>query len=83
MKKALGKLAEKQIEFICKECSLTEEELFNMSEDDLYDKVYEPICDIEIEEVCSNGGENESERCEMASDIVTLLGNALRLQDRG
>ncbi|MBE5933396.1 MAG: hypothetical protein E7263_08265 [Lachnospiraceae bacterium] len=78
MKKALQELTESQIEFICNECSVTEEELHNMEEDQLYDDVYETMCNIEIDEVCSKEGGEDTERCEIASDIVTILGNAIR-----
>ena len=53
------------------------EQLYEMDEDALYDVVYEKMCDVEVEEVCNSSGESESDRCEMASDIVTLLGNTL------
>lgn len=77
MKESLNELNRKQIEFICAECSITEEELNNMEEDQVYDVVYEKMCDIEIDEVCSKEGDEDTERCEIASDIVTVLGNAL------
>jgi len=77
MKNALNKLNKKQIYFICKECSIDKMLLENMSERDLYDIVYEKMCDIEIEEVCANSTGKDTERCKMASDIVTILGNAL------
>ncbi|MCD8374070.1 MAG: hypothetical protein LUC20_03065 [Oscillospiraceae bacterium] len=47
-----------------------------MDDDELYDSVYDIMCDIEIAEL-GGDDEPESERCEMASDIVTILGNAL------
>lgn len=78
MKQALQELTETQIEFICSECSISEEELNSMDEVQLYDVVYETMCNIEIEEVCSNDGDEDTERCAIASDIVTILGNAIR-----
>lgn len=77
MKDALKNLSKEQIDFICNECTITKEKLFAMDEDNLYDNVYEKMCDIEIDEVCENGGGDETERCSIASDIVTILGNAL------
>lgn len=77
MKQALEKLSAEQIRFIYNECNITEEELLVMSEDELYDRVYDVMCDIELEELPDSDSEKESERCEMASDIVTELGNAL------
>lgn len=77
MKEAIKKLSNKHIRFICDECSITENELLSMDDDELYDRVYVPMCEIEIDEVCNNSGEEETERCEIASDIVTVLGNTL------
>lgn len=77
MREALKNLGAKEISFICKECSLDENRLFAMDDDTLYDVVYETMCNIEVEEVCKSDGEKDSERCEIASDIVTALGNAL------
>lgn len=76
MREALREFDEDYIAFICKECSLTYDELMDMNDDELYYKVYETMCNIEIEEVCNDDGE-ETERCELASDIVTALGNTL------
>ena len=76
MKEALKTLKKEQIDFICTECNISEDDLFALSEDDLYDRVYEVMCDIELEEI-PDSGETESERCILASGIVTVLGNAL------
>lgn len=77
MRKSLHKLKRAQVQFICNECAISKEELFAMDEDSLYDVVYEKMCDIEIDEVCRNEDEKDSIRCEVASDIVTIMGNAL------
>lgn len=77
MKNALKKLSKEHIVFICDECSVSEDELLSLDDDTLYDEVYEKMCDIEIDEVCSNDGEEETERCRIASDIVTILGNTI------
>lgn len=76
MKEALDKLTAEQIDFICAECRISTEELLALDEDALYDRVYDVMCDIELTEIPADNSE-ESERCEMASDIVTELGNAL------
>lgn len=80
MREALKKLKKKQIEFICEECGITEDQLFAMDEDELYDKVYEAMCDIECAETPSTN-EPLSEHCAMASNLVTILGNALESDD--
>ena len=76
MKEALDKLTAEQIDFICTECQIPKEELFALDEDALYDHVYDVMCDIELAEIPDDDSK-ESERCAMASDIVTELGNAL------
>lgn len=80
MKTALSILSKEQIEFICKECSVTQAELFDMDDDMLYDKVYDVMCDIECAETPSSN-EPLSEHCQMASDLVTIMGNFLCAED--
>lgn len=41
-------LSAEQIQFVCQECNITEEELFSFDDDELNDRVYEVMCDIEI-----------------------------------
>lgn len=55
-------LSAEQIRFICQECNITEKELFAFDDDELYDRVYEVMCDIEIAEIPDND-EPEGERC--------------------
>ena len=76
MKEALHDLDDNLIKFICTECQVTKSELFQMDEDTLYDKVYDHMCDIEIEETPSDNSPLTA-HCQMAADIVTELGNAL------
>ena len=70
MKEALGELNKKQIDFICRECSISEDKLKSLSEDELYESVYDVMCDIETDF-------SDEKRCKMASDIVTMLGNTI------
>jgi len=77
MKQALHNLTENQLKFICDECVVDMTELMEMSEEQVYDIVYETMCNIEVAEVCANIDGDDSERCAMASDIVTILGNAM------
>lgn len=76
MVEVLNELKKEQIEFICKECGITEEQLFAMDEDTLYDSVYDVMCDIECAET-PDGNEPLSEHCAMASELVTILGNTI------
>lgn len=75
---AAKQLTDEQVAFICTECAITEGALRSMTEDELYDVVYETMCQIEIDEVCENiGSDEDTVRCAIASDIVTLFGNAI------
>lgn len=77
MKQALDQLTAEQIDFICAECQISKEELLALDEDELYDRVYDVMCDIEMAEIPDSDEEEESKHCKMASSIVTELGNAL------
>lgn len=76
MREALPLLTSKQTEFICNECNITKDELFELDEDSLYDDVYDVMCDIECAETPSSD-EPLTEHCAIASDIVTILGNTI------
>lgn len=84
MREAIKQLSKAQKKFICEELEMTEEKLNDIADRDdagtgeekaleLYDK----MCNIELEELPTSDDEDESERCSMASDIVTILGNAI------
>lgn len=75
MKEILDGLTDKYILFICKECHIGKEELLAMDEDDLYDRAYDVLCDVEIAEIKDD--DEISHRGEMASYLVTILGNTL------
>lgn len=77
MKHAIKELSKTQIKFVCDECVIDTVTLKNMNEQQVYDIVYETMCNIEIEEVCANTDGNDTVRCAIASDIVTILGNAM------
>lgn len=80
MREVLKDLTGEQIEFVCKECGITEEELHAMDEDMLYEQVYDVMCDIECAETPSSNNPL-SERCEMASELVTILGNTIEADE--
>ena len=78
LKKASKKLTPEQIAFIAKEFNTTAEEIQSWDEDK-WDEIYDALFDIEVDEVMALGdNEPETERCIMASDIVTDLGDAIR-----
>lgn len=73
-RRAIHGLTHTQVDFVCNERSLTKEQLFSMTEEEL-DDVYEAMCEIEITETPDSG--DLSDRCKLASDVVTVMGNAL------
>ena len=80
MKNVIKDLTDAQFDFIKNELGFDKSEVLDMSEDEIYEKVYDAFCVIEeIETVASldNPDEGMSERGEMASVIVTALGNTL------
>ncbi|MDO4203537.1 MAG: hypothetical protein Q4D07_03430 [Selenomonadaceae bacterium] len=80
MKEILDGLTDKYILFICKECHIGKEELLAMDEDDLYDRVYDVLCDIEIAE--TKDDYEISARGETVSYLVTILGNTLAVEEK-
>ena len=76
MTEVLKTLEQEYIEFICYECGITEDELFGMDNDALYDRVYDVMCDIECAETPSDDAPL-TKRGEMAEYLVTELGNTL------
>lgn len=70
-------LEEEHLDFINEELGITEEQISQFTDDEVNDKIYEPMCDIEIEEISENDSIPESTRCKIASDIVTILGNSM------
>ena len=75
-KDGVESLEQDQLDFIETELGITPEQIASLVDDELNEKVYEPMCEIEIDEIPSSD-EEESERCKMASEIVTVLGNSL------
>ena len=70
-------LEEDHFAFIEDELHIGRDEMKDFDDEEFNDRIYEPMCEIEIEEVPDDDDEPESERCIMASDIVTVLGNSL------
>ena len=75
-KNGVEELEDRHFEFIESELRVTPDEISEFTDDELDEKVYGPMCDIEIEEIPSDDSE-ETERCKIASEIVTILGNSL------
>lgn len=79
MNKYIKYLNRKQLKFISSELNFSKDDLLQMSNDELYEKVYDPCCVIEEVEVVKSLDNDipESDRCVIASDIVTILGNTM------
>lgn len=73
---SLEHLEERHFGLILEETGYDRDDLEGMSEDDLYDKVYDTMCDIEIAETPLDDSDL-SEHCRVASEIVTVMGNAI------
>ena len=71
-------LSNKQIEFIAKECGISKENVEKASNDEAYG-FYDVMCDIEIEETCKAEDDDLSDRGKMAEEIVTLIGEKIRI----
>ena len=78
--KMLYKLPMKYRNFICEECRITLQQLYDMDHDKIYDIVYERMCEIETDETPSDNSPL-TEHCKMAEYIVTVLGNALAKEE--
>ncbi len=80
--KLLELLTDEQFDFIKDELGFDKEQIASMSEDEI-DQMYDKITDIEVDEVCKVGGDEDelSIRGNIASDIVTAIGNELYRPD--
>ncbi len=67
-----------QFRFIEKELRISKVELLNMSEEEISAKVYDVLCDIEVEETLSSGDNDLTYRGKMADELVTLFGIAIK-----
>lgn len=76
MNDAIRKLTDEQLKFIEQELGFDKAALLDMSDDELYNKVYDVMCDIECAETPTDDTPI-TEHCKMAADIVTILGEAL------
>lgn len=76
-KNGVSALKRRHFDFILKELGISKDDLMSFDDDELNEKVYEPMCEIEISEIPINDDDPETERCRLSSEIVTLLGNSL------
>lgn len=79
MTKAISDLNDEQLGFIHAEFGVAKEQLFSMSDSEIYDAIYDKCCVIEeVETVATLADDSElSERGRIAAEIVTVLGGAI------
>ena len=74
IKNTVKNMTAEQLDFIMSEFGVTKDEIYSWSEDK-WDEVYDALCDIELDELTPDG--EESPRCKMATDLVTMIGNEI------
>lgn len=79
-KKAVGLLDESQLSFIQEEFVHDPDALSALSDED-FEKLYDRLGDIEVEETMAAGDGDLSDRGKMAESIVTAIGNELYRPD--
>lgn len=79
-KKAVGLLDENQLSFIQNEFGYDPDALSVLSDED-FEKLYDRLGDIEVEETMAAGDGDLSDRGKIAESIVTVIGNELYRQD--
>ena len=79
-KKAVGLLDESQLSFIQEELGHDPDALSALSDED-FEKLYDRLGDIEVEETMVAGDGDLSDRGKMAESIVTAIGNEIYRPD--
>ena len=79
-KKAVGLLDESQLSFIQEEFGHDPDALSALSDED-FEKLYDRLGDIEVEETMVAGDGDLSDRRKMAESIVTAIGNEIYRPD--
>ena len=79
-KKAVGLLDESQLSFIQEEFGHDPDTLSALSDED-FEKLYDRLGDIEVEETMVAGDGDLSDRGKMAESIVTAIGNEIYRPD--
>lgn len=69
-------LSKEQLDFIQTEFGHDPDALGVLEDDDI-DRLYDRLCDIEVEETMAAGDGELSERGKMAESIVSVIGNEL------
>lgn len=78
IKNAAKCTTEEQLNFIMSEFGVTEDEIFSWNEEK-WEEVYDALCDIELDEITPDG--EESPRCKLAAELVTLFGNEIAIDE--
>lgn len=79
-KKAVGLLDDNQLSFIQEEFGHDPDALSVLSDED-FEKLYDRLGDIEVEETMAAGDSDLSDRGKMVESIVTVIGNELYRPD--
>ncbi len=75
-KSGVEQMGKEHFDFIETELGISPDEILDFTDEEMNERIYEPMCDIEIVEIPKDDSE-ESNRCVIASDIVTILGNSM------
>ncbi|MCR5353815.1 MAG: hypothetical protein K6D98_05870 [Clostridiales bacterium] len=75
-KSGFGKLKQKHFDFLTEEFGFSKENIEEFTDEEMNDKIYEPLCDIETSETPTDDSPLP-ERCKLVSEIVTTLGNSI------
>ena len=79
-KKVVGFLDESQLSFIQEESGHDPDALSDLSDED-FEKLYDRLGDIEVEETMAAGDSDLSDRGKMVESNVTVIGNELYRPD--
>ena len=71
-------MTEEQLNFIMSEFGATKGEISSWNEEK-WEDVYDALCDIELDEITPDG--EESPRCKLATELVTLFGNKIAIDE--
>ncbi len=78
IKNAAKRMTMEQLNFIMSEFGVTKDEISSWNEEK-WEEVYDALCDIELAEITPDG--EESPRCKLATELVTLFGNEIAVDE--
>ena len=78
IKNAAKSMTEEQLNFVMSEFDATKGEISSWNEEK-WEEVYDALCDIELDEITPD--REESPRCKLATELVTLFGNEIAVDE--